>query len=313
MKKIYLSLLFALFCFAVPAQTTANLRMNLEKNKVYRFRFLTEQTINQTINGNQQTIESKTDYTLSLKMIDATADFLIAELRFDTLKSVTNSMGKVMTITSKNEGDIKSKEMAEVLSCTMNRLSKNAIYAKLDFTGKPIEVVNSKMLSDIITRDTNLVSGQMAGAIKKQIVSMVSDNALKTMIEPFTWYLPGREVKAGDNWDITATTTSGGMALDIVTNFHLDKMSENTADITSESKIKTAANAAPMVQGGAKITYDDLQGLSKSTLSIDPRTGLIIEDNSKTHISGNLGVSMPGMSMQIPMDISSVSKIVALP
>jgi hypothetical protein len=45
---------------------------------------------------------------------------------------------------------------------------------------------------------------------------------------------------------------------------------------------------------------------------IDIRTGLIIEGRSKTHIAGNLGVSGPGYSMQIPMDINGESKVIAL-
>ena len=71
-------------------------------------------------------------------------------------------------------------------------------------------------------------------------------------------------------------------------------------------------NAAPMISGGAKITYDDIKGLSKSTIIIDTRTGLVVEDKSKTHIAGNLGVSGPGFSMQIPMDINGESKVIAI-
>ena len=64
--------------------------------------------------------------------------------------------------------------------------------------------------------------------------------------------------------------------------------------------------------GGAKITYDDLKGLSKSTIVIDATTGLTIENTAKTHIAGNLGISMPGMSMQMPMDINGTSKVIAI-
>jgi hypothetical protein len=45
---------------------------------------------------------------------------------------------------------------------------------------------------------------------------------------------------------------------------------------------------------------------------IDIRTGLIVEDKAKTHITGNLGISAPGFSMQMPMDINGESKVIAL-
>ena len=288
--------------------------MNLEKNKVYRFSSVSEQTIIQTVNGNQQTIESKTNYAVSLKMVDATADFMITEVHFDTLITNTNSMGKMVNISSVNEGDIKSTETADVMSYIMNQMSKNALYIKMDFAGKVLEIVNSKMLSDVIMKDTSSITltGPVGSGIKSQIKNLISDNSLKTMVEMFTHYLPGKQVSKGDNWNVTVSTNSGGMILDIITDYHLDGLNGNAANITAESNIKAAENAAPMLSGGAKITYDDIKGLSKSSMIIDIRTGLIVEDRSKTHIAGNLGVSGPGYSMQIPMDINGESKVIAL-
>jgi len=314
MKKIMLSCTAIMFCAAILAQNPASLKMNLEKNKVYRLKSVTEQTITQTINGVQQTTESKVNYTMSLKMIDATADYLITEVRFDTLSTYTDAMGKTDSFSSVSEGDIKSAETADVLSCIMNRLSKNAIYVKMDFTGKPFEIVNLKMLSDMVLKDTSSITltGPTAAAVKKQMISSVSDSDLKTMIGMFTWQLPGLQVSVGDSWNITQQLNSGGMLLDIITEYHLDGIEGNNAKVTVESNIRTAANALPIESGGATVTYDDIKGLSKSTLVIDIRTGLKVEEVGKTHISGNLGISAPGFSMQMPMDINGTSKVNAL-
>ncbi len=314
MKKILLSCVTVLAGISIMAQTSVNLKMNLEKNKVYRFNSISEQTIIQTVNGNQQTVESKTEYTVSLKMLDVTPDFMITEVHIDTMKTSTNTMGKASVMSSTGEGDIKSKEITEVISCIMNRLSKNAIYVKMDFAGKPIEIVNSKMLSQVILNDTSSITltGPTADALKKQIANLISDNELKTLVGMFTNYLPGKEVGSGDNWNATVKTTSGGMALDILTNYHLNGIRDNSVDITAESEIKASANADPIMSGSAKITYDDIKGLSKSNMVIDIRSGLLIEDKAKTHIAGNLSISAPGMSMQIPMDINGESKVVAI-
>lgn len=314
MKKIILSFAAAMFCAAILAQTPASLKMNLEKNKVYRLKSVSEQTIIQTINGVQQTTESKVNYTMSLKMIDATADYLITEVRFDTLITYTNAMGKTDSYSSVSEGDIKSSETTKVLSCIMNRLSKNALYVKMDIAGRPLEIVNLKMLSDMVLKDTSSITltGPTAAAVKKQIINSVSDSDLKTMIGMFTWQLPGKQVSAGDSWNITQQLNSGGMLLDIITTYNLDGIEGNLAKVTVESNIRTAANALPIEAGGATVTYDDLKGLSKSTQIIDTRTGLKVEDNGKTHITGNLGISGPGFSMQMPMDINGTSKVIAL-
>ncbi|HBC79683.1 MAG TPA: hypothetical protein DEO60_09255 [Bacteroidales bacterium] len=314
MKKTFLSIIAVIACISVVAQTTATLKMNLEKNKVYRLKSVSEQVITQTMNGVQQTTESKVNYTISLKMIDATSDFMIAEVHFDTLITNTNAMGKVTTMSSVSEGDIKSAKTDDVISSIMNRLSKNALYVKMDFTGKPFEIVNSKMLSDLILKDTSSITltGPTAAAVKKEITNMISDNSLKTMINMFTWSLPGKQVSTGDTWKISQQMNSGGMMLDIITTYHLDGLNGNNANITVESDIKAAENAAPIESGGAKVTYNDLKGLSKSNMVIDIRTGLLVEDKAKSHIAGNLGISAPGFSMQMPMDINGESKVISL-
>jgi hypothetical protein len=314
MKKILLSGIIVLLSASIMAQNSASLKMNLEKNKIYRLKSSSNQTITQTINGNQQTTETKVDHTLSLKMIDATADFMINEIHIDTMKTNTNAMGKTIIVNSAVEGDIKSAEMGDVLSCFANRLSKNALYVKMDFTGKVIEIVNSKMLSDVIMKDTSSItlSGMIGTGVKNQIAEMISARSLQTIIEMFTYRLPGKQVAAGDNWDINVTTATGGMSLDINTKYHLDGMNGNSANLTVESVIKTAANAPPIISGPAKVTYDDINGLSKSTQVIDIRTGLVIEDKAKTHIAGNLGISGPGFSMTMPMDINGESKVITI-
>lgn len=314
MKNLLLSIAALLFSVSIMAQSSVNLKMNLEKNKVYRFISASEQTTVQTVNGNQQTIESKSHDAASIKMIDATAGFMIAEVHFDTLISITNTMGKTINISSVSEGDIKSAETTDVISCIKNRLSKNAVYAKIDYTGKVLEIVNLKMLSDVIMKDTSSITltGLVRSAVKTQIQSIVSDNSLRTMIESYTHYLPGKQVSAGEGWNITVNMNTGGMILDIITDYHLDGVNGNAANITAQSDIKAAENAGPMVSGGATITYDNLKGLSKSNMVVDIRTGLMIEDKAKTHIAGNLGVSGPGFSMQIPLDINGESKVIAL-
>jgi len=89
-------------------------------------------------------------------------------------------------------------------------------------------------------------------------------------------------------------------------------MKETSAFASAESDIRPPANATPMVSSGATITYDNLRGLSKSNITIDITTGLVIESSSKTRITGNLGVSVPGMNLDIPMDIDSNTRIFSI-
>ena len=314
MKKILFSIIAITFGVSLIAQNSANLALNLEKNKVYHLKSVSDQTVTQTVNGMPQTVESHVEYTASLKVIDVTPDFMITEVRFDTLITNTNTMGKTVSFSSVDEGDITSSEVADIMSHIMNLMSKNSLYVKMEFTGRPVEIVNAQILSGLVMKDTSAITltGPTAAAIKQQIAGMVGTDNLKAMIGMFTWRLPGTEVAVGEDWTVTQQMNASGMQLDIINTYHLDGIDGSNAKITAESHIKAAEHAAPIQSGGATVTYDNLQGMGKSDMVIDIKTGLISEDNVKTHITGNLGVNAPGVSMEIPMDINGETKVVAL-
>jgi hypothetical protein len=314
MKRILLLTAVILTGVTVMAQNSATLKLNPEKNKVYRLKSVSEQTVSQTVNGNLQNVESKVEYTMSLKMVDITPDLLVAEIRFDTLVTNTNTMGKTANISSTAEGDIKSSETDDIMSYIMNKLSKSALFVKMDFTGRPLEIINAKMVSDMVLKDTGLITltGPVASALKTQIAGTVSDESLKTIIGMFTWCLPGRQISVGEKWDVTQEMYAGGMSLNILTTYRLDAIEGNFAKVTAESQFKASDHAAPIQSGGATVTYGNLKGMGKSNMVIDISTGLVSEDNVKTRISGNLDVSAPGFSMQIPLDINGESKVRAL-
>jgi hypothetical protein len=227
----------------------------------------------------------------------------------------SNAMGKTTLISSATEGNIASSETGEIMSSVMHKLCQNPLYIKMDWSGKVLETVNIQMLSAIVLRDTSAITltGPVGDALKKQIPGMVSEQSLKTMVEMFTYNLPGKEVVSGEKWTTSQPMNSSGMNLNIVTDYQLEKITGERAELTAEANISAAANAVPIQSGPATVSYDDLKGLSKSTLVIDPRTGLPIEIKSKTHITGNLGVSGPGFSMTMPMEINGETKVTAIP
>ena len=311
MRTNLLSILFIMLVSSLAAQNTVDLKLNLEKNKTYRFKSASEQTISQTINGIQQNTDVNSSSTVSIKMVDALPELMIVEFRFDTIMTRTNAMGVTSNYNSANEGNITSADMSDVLSCVLNRLSKNALYVKMDYAGKVIEIVNASMLSDIILKDTGAITGPQAQVIKTQIEGMAGNEALKSMVESFMNYLPARQVATGDKWVITTALHAGGMSLDIVTSYVLTGLKED-AGITAEANIKASENAAPLEYGGATIKYGELIGLSKFTMVVDAGTGLIIENKGKSHIAGNLDVTAQGYNLVIPMEINTTTGIVIL-
>ncbi len=132
------------------------------------------------------------------------------------------------------------------------------------------------------------------------------------MAEMFTHNLPGKPVTTGDKWDITENMNAGGMSLDIITTYNLEGIKDNTANLTAESAIQASPNAEPLIYGPAKVMYDELKGMGKSEVILDTRTGLLIQNTSKTHLAGNLNISVQGMNLQMPMEMDGTSKVVSL-
>ncbi|HLO58456.1 MAG TPA: DUF6263 family protein [Bacteroidales bacterium] len=312
MKKLSFSVISIFLCLAMSAQTSVNLKLNPEKNKVYRFQSQSEQTTSQTVNGMDQTTSTDSRTYLSIKMIDASQGLFIAEARFDSILTKSNSMGQVVQINSNLEGNMASKDMSDVMSCVMHRICKNPLYVKLEPTGKVTDIVNLAMLKDLVLKDTGLITGMMAPAIKMQAVNSVGRDQLISMIQGFTYFLPAADVKPGEKWTTTDPLNAGGMSLVVNSDYILQTVSDNTAAIVGESSIKAAENAKPMEYSGAKISYESIMGLSKSSIIVDTATGFVKENKSKMTMTGNLGVAVQGMNMEIPMKVDSETTVAAI-
>lgn len=311
MKKITLTIISAVIAISAMAQS-ANLSLNLEKGKTYRFKSASDQNISQSINGMEQNTTTSSNTVVSIKVMDLSAGFIVAEVKFDTISNTTNAMGKTTVTTSASQGNISSKEPGEIMSSVMNKLSKNPVYAKIDKTGKVLEIVNVSMLQSIVLKDTAALDAQMKPVVQPQIVNLVANDALKNMVETFTYNLPGKEVKKGEQWNIVVPVNSGGMMLNIVTNYKLNDIQNNVASILSDISIKAADNAQPMIYGGAKINYDGLTGMGKADIKLNTSTGLMVESVSKMNIVGDLNLDAPGMTMKIPMKIISQTNVKSL-
>ncbi len=310
MKKIILAIMA--FTVVINAQAQTLLKLNPEKNKVYKFKSVVEQSVSQTVNGMTQNTTTNSTTYVSIKALEITPEFLVAEVRFDSIISKSNAMGRNILVSSSKEGNMASDDASEVLSAVMNRISKNPLFVKLDFSGKVREIVNYNMISGIVLKDTAQIKGLAAQALKEQAVNTASKDALNLMVESFTYNVPNKEVKAGDKWQHMIPVNSGGMELEIKSDYKLSKLAANDAQIESENSIKPALDAKPMNYGGANITYDNLSGLGKGNMTIDTKTGWPKTSASKMHITGDLSLSVQGMNMTIPMIIDSETTVSSL-
>lgn len=307
--RTILSLFAATFLsFSIMTQAQVELKYNLEKGKTYKVK--SSMTMDQTtkMQGMEQnnTIENVSYF--SLKALNMANDFFMAQVRFDTI--FTSTTMPPMTITSANEGNIKSDKPEEIMGAIMNRLCKSTFLVKMAYSGHVIDIMNYDVMTKVIMADIDSIKGQMAMAIKPRVESMMEKKALKGMIESITVYLPNKEVKNGDKWNTQFTSYSGGFGSLSSTDYTLEKISKKEAVVKGEAKMEPVAGK-PMVMNGAEIT-SELRGVGTSELIINPKTGWIKSGTSEIQMSGNLNVNAQGNQMQIPVEAKIKSETIEL-
>jgi hypothetical protein len=308
MKKIVTTCIAISVSVLLMAQTPVNLKFNLAKDKTYRLKSSSTENTTVTYGGTPQQIETKSISSVSIKPINLGADFVIAEVRFDTIMT-TISMPK-MELNSTKPGKLSSNDPSEVMNCIMNRLSKAVFNVKFSLSGKVLEISNLKANADAITQGIDSLQGQMAMA-KGRITAMASEAAIKGMIEIITGYLPGKEIVTGDKWTSSIILNSGGIGMNMTYNYKLKKVTGTQAEITGDVTVEPASQT-PTEMNGAQISYD-VRGLGKSTLTVDAKTGWILKATIKTHNQGNMNIKMQGNDMQMPVETDGTTEIISLP
>lgn len=308
MKIISSFILIALISFSAYSQKKADLTYNLELNKVYLVKNVVVQNTNQTVMGNEQSIQTNVTSVLSLKPLKQMEGEMMVQVRFDTI--LTTISQPPMEINSTRPGDLNSTDPAQVMECIMNRMTNSTFVVKMTNTGRVVEFMNLKPTVDGILQGIDSIQGQAAPFIKQRAEMMVEEVSLKSMIESTTAYLPGKVVKTGEKWESNIKLAGGGMLMAQNGTYKLEDLDKKTATISGDLVVESEPGTMDM--NGAQIT-PDIRGIGKTNLTIDAETGWIIKGESKQQLKGELAVNAQGNNMTIPIEINTTSEIVALP
>lgn len=306
MKSLLALIILAIYSSILFSQTT-ELKYNLEKGKTYRVKASTVQDQTMTMQGTERQTETKSLSYFSIKMLDPKPDFFIAEVKFDTIKT-TISMPP-MGLTSAEKGDINSENPVDVTNCVLNRLSNSTLVVRMDYSGHVQDIMNHQVIEQNILDGTDSLKGQAAMA-KPQLEMMVGKDALTGMIEGVTAYLPNKEVKTGATWESSFVSKNGGVGMTINSTFKLTDLSKKIAVLEGDVIVEPASSE-PMMMNGAEIT-NNLRGLGKSSMEVDPDTGWIINGSSKMQMSGTMEIKAPGQNMSMPIESQITSETTAV-
>ncbi len=192
MKSLVSVFLLTALSISIHAQNKADLTYHLELNKVYRAKNTAIQNTNQTVMGNQQSIQTNNTMVISLKPLKQMDNEMIAEIKFDTIITIISQ--PQMEINSSRPGDLNSSDPSKIMEAILHRMSNSTFLARMTNTGRVVQFMNLEPVVSEIMQGTDTLKGQTASFILQRARTMMEEKSLRTMVEAFTAFLPGKEV-----------------------------------------------------------------------------------------------------------------------
>ncbi|MDP4239339.1 MAG: DUF6263 family protein [Bacteroidota bacterium] len=284
----------ALTGISLLAQTPVNLKLNLEKGKLYRIKSTSKQAIQQTANGQQFAVNASSNTVISYKVLRQENEMMDIEFKFDTIAS------KISSVMFNRETNSAKPAGSEPLEKIMNKMSTYKLVAKISTAGKFIDFVNYGKFKDSVLFVIDSIPATKRDQAKTQADGLLKESALKSMIEPLFAYLPEKAVKTGDTWETSYFLMANNMSMLSLNSYTLKGVENNRASIAGKAEIESMPSTDPAAQ-----MQQELKGTMTSDGTLDITTGLISNNTTKGHIEGTLTMKNNGNEMKIPMSVDS--------
>jgi hypothetical protein len=299
MKAFIFTVLLVLMGISVQAQTPVNLKLNLEKGKLYTVKSTSKQAIQQTANGQSFKMDVTSTMVFTYKVLKQVNDVMDIEFKFDTIATkISSPMFNKETNSAKPAGK-------EPLEKIMNKMSKYKIIAKISTAGKFIDFVNYGKYKDSVMFVLDSVPAAKMDQAKTQADGVLKESAVKSMIEPLFAYLPETSVKTGDNWETSYFRITSNVSLMAQNSFNLKAVENNLATVTGKTEIESMPSTDPSAQ-----MTQEMKGSMTFESAMDIPTGLTLKNTAKGHIEGTTTMKNNGNEMKIPMVVDSESETI---
>lgn len=295
--KTLISSLFLILCgISLMAQTPVDLKLNLEKGKVYTIKSTSKQKIQQTASGQQYALDVYSNRVISYKVLKQENDIMDIEFKFDTIASKISSPMFNKETNSTKPG----KEPVELI---MNKMSTYKLIAKISTGGKFIDFVNYGNYRDNIMFVIDSIPATKRDDARKQADVLLKESAVKSMVEPFFAYLPDKTVKIGDTWETSFISTSNDVSSVVLNSYTLKGVENNVATVSGKSEIESMPSNDPSTQ-----TSMELKGTSTFEGNMDIITGLVLKGTENSHFDGTATTMNNGSEMKVQIQIDSQSE-----
>lgn len=284
--------------FTIMASGTS-LNLKLSKGSTIMYSAVSEQVINQTINGVQQIIKQNQtfEYTIGVDGNDGNGNYNTT-ITFKRVAIDMEMQGMKMSFDSNNESDNASANPQFLI---FNALINKKVNATVSNKGKVLEVKNSDELRK------QLIDALGGGVqVEQSINTALTEDALKQMFSGSFVEFPNKTLKVNDSWTVNESINNQ-FILNIINNITLIEEGDNENKLSISATMSTVpGNKSNMM--GAEVTYN-LIGTTSGSVDLDAITGMVISSVVEQNINGNIIGDMMGQKLDIPMSITSKTTV----
>ena len=205
---------------------------------------------------------------------------MMMEVQGQTM-NMSQNMETRQTFTAKEVSDTQStiETQIEAIKMTMSQMGMKFEYdSEHPEKTSPMLAGQTKEIEEKLHKPTDITYDALGKLVGDSTDS--SMNQLGVIIE-----LPESEITVGSTWTTTTTQENNGMTFNADITYTVKAISKKSIDLTYTGKVNS--NAA------------EISGTYEGTASIDPQTGIMINNSQKQNLS--MTINEQGMSM--PMTI----------
>jgi len=304
--RLLLSVAIALLIISAKADKVA-LKYNLTVGNTYKTKTLTDQVMEQSIMGQQQTIKNRMEGITAFKVQGVEGNTIVLDTWYEKLTmSVETPMGNFMMDSDKPDD---TNPGSKVLSKLMNK----HFTIKMAINGEIIDVIGSDTIMEDAFNEISSANNMQISIIKERVKQFVKKESLKGSLEIAIRCFPDKPVSIGDTWTNQLELVSI-MPTQINNTWKLTDIKEGVSFLECKSTLKSKEDSPAQNMNGIQIKYN-ITGEQQTVSKIDEKTGWVIESTMNQEISGEIIADLSaqgGGNQKFPITMKSKTIITGI-
>ena len=299
----------ALIAAATQADDRVRLALRLERGQTYRTRFTSQQTIKQTIQGQQIDMAQTMGFT-----------YVFNVLRTDE-NGLADCSVKYEAVVFKQNGpagntDYDSTRLNEPIPApakSFAALIGQGFSMRISPSGAVSHVSGIDELLEQVIMSVEAPNESVRDMIRRQLKEQFGDEAIRQQMEQILAIYPDVPLRIGDSWK-RRVTISAGFPLLLENTYSYRGNEGGMAIVDVSSKMSKNPHGKPMKVGPATLDFD-IDGTQEGTMSMSLATGWVESSTLKQKFGGTIRMeNAPGMqgAMSWPLQAEATVRLETL-